>query len=140
MAQKCFDSLIILRFYKTKVGTKEFYDAKKLTKIWDVNVDYVVISKSGETKNKSKYQIGYLNEVIRALALMLPKMSGYVKKLKYKGGDKNSNTKLMALHIDDDKLLKNAKPFGRRLKTFKNLHQGLCQFLMIDSLPIYDKK
>ena len=55
MAQKCFDSLIILRFYKTKVGTKEFYDAKKLTKIWDVNVDYVVISKSGETKNKSKY-------------------------------------------------------------------------------------
>ena len=140
MAQKCFDSLIILRFYKTKVGTKEFYDAKKLTKIWDVNVDYVVISKSGETKNKSKYQIGYLNEVIRALALMLPKMSGYVKKLKYKGGDKNSNTKLMALHIDDDELLKNAKPFGRRLKTFKNLHQGLCQFLMIDSLPIYDKK
>ena len=53
---------------------------------------------------------------------MLPKMSGYVKKLKYKGGDENSNTKLMALHIDDDKLLKNAKPFGRRLKTFKNLH------------------
>lgn len=140
MAQKCFDSLIILRFYKTKVATKEFYDAKKLTKIWDVNVDYVVISKSGETKNKSNYQIGYLNEVIRALALMLPKMSGYVKKLKYKGGDKNSNTKLMALHIDDDKLLKNAKPFGRRFKTCKNLHQGLCQFLMIDSLPIYDNK
>ena len=55
MAQKCFDSLIILRFYKTKVATKDFYDAKKLTKIWDVNVDYVVISKSGETKNKSTY-------------------------------------------------------------------------------------
>ena len=71
---------------------------------------------------------------------MLPKMSGYVKKLKYKGGGKNNNTKLMALHIDDDKLLKNAKPFGRRLKTCKNLHQGLCQFLMINSLPIYDNK
>ena len=53
---------------------------------------------------------------------MLPKMSGYVKKLKYKAGGKNNNTKLMALHIDDDKLLKNAKPFGRRLKTCKNLH------------------
>ena len=34
-------------------------------------------------KNNSKYLIGYLDEVIRSLVLILPKMSEYVKTLKY---------------------------------------------------------
>ena len=33
-------------------------------KIWDVDVDYIVISKLIETKNNSKYLIGYLSDVI----------------------------------------------------------------------------
>ena len=37
---------------------------------------------------------------------MLPKMIGYIKIQKNKGGDKNNNNKLMSLRIDDDKLLK----------------------------------
>ena len=60
--------------------------------------------------------IGYLDEVIRPLVLILPKMSGYAKIFKHKGGgDKNRNNKLTSWHIDCDKLL--VKPLGLRLKT-----------------------
>ena len=34
---------------------------------------------------------GYLDNVIKPLALMLSQMSGYVKKFKVKDGDKNKN-------------------------------------------------
>ena len=57
---------------------------KKPIKVWDVNVDNVVISKLIETKNNSKYLIEYLDDVIRPLVLILPKMSGYVKIFKKK--------------------------------------------------------
>ena len=38
-----FDSIIILRFAKINTVKDEFYHAKKLTKISDVNVDNIVI-------------------------------------------------------------------------------------------------
>ena len=37
----------------------------------------------------------YLDEVIRQLVLILPKMSGYVKTFKVKDGDKDKSNKLM---------------------------------------------
>ena len=40
------------------------------------------MSKLIETKNNSKYLIGYLDRVIRLLVLTLPEMSGYVKRFK----------------------------------------------------------
>ena len=74
-----FNSLIMLRSGKTKVAKEEFYGAKTLMKTWDVNVDNIVISKLVQAKNNSKYLIGYLDEVLRPLVLILPKMSEYVK-------------------------------------------------------------
>ena len=47
--------------------------------MWDVNVGNIVISKLIESKNNSTYLIGYLEDVIRTSALILPKVSGYVK-------------------------------------------------------------
>ena len=95
-----------MRFGNTKVAKENIYGTKREPiKIWDVNVDNIVISKLVETKNNFRYLIGYLDEVIRPLYLILPKMSGYVKTFKDKGGDKNKNNKLMSLRIDDDKLL-----------------------------------
>ena len=47
----------------------------------------------------------YLDEVIRSLVLILPKISGYVKAFKVKDGDKDKNNKLMSFHMDDNKLL-----------------------------------
>ena len=62
---------------------------KKTIKIWDVNVDNIVISKLVKTKTNSKYCIGYLDEPIRPLVLIMPKMCGYVKTYKVKEGDKD---------------------------------------------------
>ena len=53
MKTKFFNSIIILRFGKTKVAKEEFYGAKKPIKIWNVNIDNIVISKLIETKNNS---------------------------------------------------------------------------------------
>ena len=86
MKTKFFDCMIMLRFDKTKVTKKELYGTIKPIKIWDVDIDNIIISKSIEIKNNSKYLIGYLHDVIRPLVLILPKMSRYVKTFK----DKNS--------------------------------------------------
>ena len=78
----------MLRFGKKKVRKVEFYDAKKPIKIWDVNFNNIIISNLVEKiKNNGKYQIGSLDEVIRALVLILPKISGYVKTFQDKVGD-----------------------------------------------------
>ena len=62
----------MLRFGETKVTKEEFYDAKEKTiKIWDVDVNNVVISKLVERKNNSKYLIGYLDKFTRSLILIL---------------------------------------------------------------------
>ena len=65
-----------------------------------VNVDNIVISKLVETKNNSHYWIRYLDQIIKPLVLILPKMSGYVKKFNDKGRDKDNNNKLISLRID----------------------------------------
>ena len=57
------------------------------------------------TKNNSKHFIGYLDEVIRPLVLILPKMSGHVEIFKDKDGYKKKNNILMSFCIDDDKPL-----------------------------------
>ena len=79
----------------------------RLVEMYDVHVDNIIISNLIETKNNPKYLIGYLDEVIRLLLLILPKMNGYVKNFK----DKNS--KFISLHIDDDKLLEKYKKYKR---------------------------
>ena len=69
----------MLRFGKPKVTQEKFYGAKKPINIWDVNVDNIAASKLIERKPNSKHLIGYLDEVMKPLVLILPKMSGYVK-------------------------------------------------------------
>ena len=53
-------------------------------KIWDVNVDNMVISRLFKTKTNSKYLIGYLDKAIIPLVLIMPEMIGYVKTFKIK--------------------------------------------------------
>ena len=84
MTTKIFDRLIMLWFGKTNVAQEEFHGAKKPMKIWNFNDDNIVISKLVETTNNSKCLIGYLDEFIRPLVLILPKMSRYVKTFKDK--------------------------------------------------------
>ena len=66
----------MLRFGKKKAAKEKFYDAKKRINISDGNVDNIVISILVETNTNFKYLIGYLDKVIGALVLILPKISG----------------------------------------------------------------
>ena len=45
------------------------------------------------------------DKVIRPLALIMPKMIGYVQTFKVKTGDNNKSNKLMYFHRDNEKLL-----------------------------------
>ena len=49
-------------------------------RIWDANVDNIVISKLVKTKTNSKYLIRYSDKAIRPSVLIMHKMSGYVKR------------------------------------------------------------
>ena len=95
-----FHKIIMLRCAKTKVVKEEFYGVKKPIKIWDVNVDNVIISKLVETKKNFKNLTGYLDEVIKPLVLLLPKMNGYVKAFKDESKNNKNNT-FMSLSIAD---------------------------------------
>ena len=63
-----------MRFAETQAVKKEFYGARENNK----NLGCWCYSKLVEAKNNSKYLIGYLHEVVRPLASILPKMSGYI--------------------------------------------------------------
>ena len=77
--------------------------------MWDADVDEIVISKLIETKYSSKCMTDYLDDVIRALVLVLPKLKGYVKNFKAE------NNKLMSFCIGEYQ--KSMEPFGLKLKT-----------------------
>ena len=48
--------------------------------------------------------IGYLDKFIRPLALIIPKMGGYVKTFKVKDQEKDKNNKLMSFCVEDEKM------------------------------------
>ena len=110
----------MVKFGKTEIAKEKSYAAKKPIKIWNVNVDNIVISKLVKTKINSKYLIGYLYKDIRPLVLIMPKMSGYVKIFQVKDGDKDEINKLMSFHIDNRKLLEKYKTIWTKIKDLKN--------------------
>ena len=114
----------MLRFGKMKVAKEDFYGPKKQIKVWNVNVDNIVISKLVDIKNNSEYFIGYLDDHIRPLVWILSKI------FRDKGWDKNKNNKLMSLRIDHDKLLKKYKIIWTKIEDLKNIE--------LDALPVYD--
>ena len=73
-----FCSIIIVKFGRTNCK-RNFFCCKKLMKILDVNVNNIVISKLVKTKTNFKYLIGYLNQDIRPLVLIMAKISGNIK-------------------------------------------------------------
>ena len=122
----------MLRFGEIKVSKERFYAAKKPINIWDLNVDNIVISKLVKTKTNSKYLIGYLDKVIRPLVLIMPEMSGYVKTVKSKDGDKDNNNKFMSFRIDHEKLLEKYKAICIKIEDLKSIE--------LIALPVYDDR
>ena len=72
-----------VNFGDKKIKKTNFYKSKKLTKIDDVDVNKILVSKEEPygTKNSFRYFIGYNdNDVIRPLCTKLSQMTGYVRK------------------------------------------------------------
>ena len=117
-----------MKFGKSQIAKETFYAAKNPIKIWDVNVDNIVISKLIKTKTNSEYLIGYLDKDKRPLVLIMPKMGGYVKTLKAEVKTK----KLMSFCIDDKKLLWKYKTTWTDIEELKNIK--------LNTLPVYDDR
>ena len=62
------------------MSKSEFYENKKGLKLKDVIVDKIFISnKVKENTETVKYYIGYIDESVSPLCLILPQMSGWIK-------------------------------------------------------------
>ena len=74
----------------------------------------------------------FRDDFIRPIVLVLPKMSWYVQTFNDNDGgkDKNKNNKLMALHIDDDKLLEKYKTICTETEDLQNIE--------LNAWPVHD--
>ena len=91
---------------------------EKPIKIWNVNVDNIVVLKLVEKKTNSKYLIGIIiHKATKPLVLIMPKMSRCVKTFKVE----DRINKLMSLRIYDEKLLEKYKPVWTKIKDLKNI-------------------
>ena len=102
--------------------------AKKLIKIWDVNVDSTVISRLVKTKTNSKYLIWYSDKATRPLALIMSKMTAYVKTFKVE----DKNNKLKSFRIYDKELLEKYKASWTKIEDFKDIE--------LNAQPVYDDR
>ena len=84
-----------------KINKSDFYKNKKVTKIYDIDFNKILVSKEEPhgTKNSFKYFMGDNgNYLIRPLCIRLPQVTGYVRKFE-------GNT-TMPFKISNKKLLK----------------------------------
>ena len=110
----------MLKFGEKKISKDKIYAAKKPIRIWDVNVDNIVISYLIETKTNSQYLIGYSDKAIRSLVLIMTKMGECDKTFKFKDGDKDKNNKIISSSIDYEKLLEKYGAIWTKIEDLKN--------------------
>ena len=90
-----------INFEDKKIKKSDFDKNKKITKIDDIDVNKILVSKkvSYGTKSSFKYFIRYNdNNVIRPLCVRLSQMTGYVKKF--------SENATMSFKVNNKELLK----------------------------------
>ena len=78
----------------------DFYNSKKQFKVKGIDINKILISETESygKNNAKKYIIGYSDDVIRTLGILLPQMIGYVKCF-----DDNN---IMSFLADDKEFLK----------------------------------
>ena len=109
-----------VNFDVKKILKGDFYKNKKVTKIDDIDVNKILVSKEEPygTKNSFKYFIGYDdNDVVRLLCVKLPQMTGYVKKF-----DDNVT---MSFQISDKQLFKKYNQIWK--KSWKVIENTICK-------------
>ena len=99
-----------LVFDDVVLSKKEFYENKKCIKLKDVNVDKIVVSNKIKVNDEINIvSIGYVDESVVPLVLLLPQTSGYIKY--FQNGRKN-----MSFKIEDDEVFVKYNSFGIRSK------------------------
>ena len=82
-----------LNFGDIEVSKVKFYQYKKGIKLNDVDVGKIVVSNKVKGNNETvNYFIGYMDESVSPLCLLLPQMSGWVKY--FENGGKNKSFKI----------------------------------------------
>ena len=107
-----------------KIKRKDFYRNTKVTKIDDIDVNKILVSKEEPygTKNSFKYFIGYNdNDDIRPLCVKLPQMAGYARKCEFNW--------TMPFKISDKELLKKYDQIWKRIEKLLKIK--------FDSKPVY---
>ena len=72
-----------INFDDKKIKRSEFYKNKKVTRIDDIDVNKILVSKKEPygTENSFKYFVEYNdNDVIRPLRVRLPQITGYARR------------------------------------------------------------
>ena len=111
-------------FNDKKFKKSNFYKNKKPSKIDDIDVNKILVSKkeSYRKKSSSKYFVGYNDDdVIRLLCIKLPQMIGYVKCF-------HSNNTMSFKYIDN-KLLKKYTKIWQKVSSLMNIE--------FDSEPVF---
>ena len=110
---KCKNGWKEFQFRRQKNQESDFYKNKNATKIDDIDVNKILVSKEEPyvTKKSRKYFIRHNdNDVIRPLCIRLPQMIGYVKNFE------GSTT--MSFKINKKHLLKIVMKYEKELKNY----------------------
>ena len=106
-----------------KINKSIFYKNKKVSKIDEIDVDKILVSKqeSYGTRNFLKYFIGFDDDgVITPSCIKVPQMIGYVKHF--------DSNKTMSFKANDNRLLKNYAKIWERVSSLMNME--------LDSKPV----
>ena len=113
-----------VNFGGKKIEKSKFYKNKKVTKVDDIGVNKILVSKEEPygTKNSFKYFIRYIdNDAIRPLCIKLPQMTRYVRKF-------DDNTTI-SFTISNKQLLKKYNQLWKKFGSLLNIE--------FDGEPIY---
>ena len=117
-----------INFNNEKINKKTFYNNKKQFDIQQIDTNKILISEPEPygKKNVIKYIIGYNDNVIRPLRILLPKMIGYIK---YFDDDKKTMSFVV---VDDAELLIKYTEIWNKIRDLINKK--------FDSEPVYNNK
>ena len=73
---------------------------------------------------------GYLEKIIRPLALIIRKMNGYVKTFKVNDRDKDKSNKLMSFRTDHEKLLEKYKAIWNKIEELEHIELSWLAWLI----------
>ena len=77
-----------LKFNNIKINEKEFHKSKQAIDLDSIITDKIVVSdKFRYSEEGFKYFIGYQDEIVKPLCIILPQMNGYKKY--FENGGKN---------------------------------------------------